>query len=41
MRAVTPGDFVLPGAVVEDMYRPEEYGTTEAGRISISADPEL
>ena len=35
MRAVTPGEFVLPGAVIEDMYRAEDYGLTEAGRINI------
>ena len=36
MRAVTPGEFVLPGAVIEDMYRAEDYGLTEAGRITIT-----
>jgi len=27
MRAITPGDYTLPGAVIEDMYRPEDYST--------------
>jgi len=37
VRAVTEGDFVFPGAVAEDMYRPEIRGRTESGRLSISA----
>ena len=37
VRAVTPGDFVMPGAVIEDMYRPGEFARTAVGRISISA----
>ena len=32
VRAVTPGTFVLPGATVEDMYRPEFRANTDAGR---------
>ena len=36
MRAVTPGDFVRPGVVIEDMYRAEDYGLSESGRIKIS-----
>ena len=36
-RAVTPGTFVLPGATVEDMYRPELRGNTDAGQIEVSA----
>jgi len=35
MRAVTPGEFTLPGVVVEDMYRAEDYGLSLAGRINI------
>ncbi|HTJ57535.1 MAG TPA: MG2 domain-containing protein [Devosiaceae bacterium] len=35
VRAVSPGAFVLPGATVEDMYRPELRGNTDAGRIEI------
>ena len=37
VRAVTPGDFALPGAVGEDMYRMDVFARTEAGRVSISA----
>jgi alpha-2-macroglobulin len=35
VRAVTPGSFVLPGATVEDMYRPEFRANTAAGAIEI------
>jgi len=35
MRAVTPGEFTLPGVVVEDMYRAEDYGLSAAGGINI------
>jgi alpha-2-macroglobulin len=36
VRAVSPGSFVLPGATVEDMYRPELRGNTDAGHIEIA-----
>ncbi|MEM9495120.1 MAG: alpha-2-macroglobulin [Pseudomonadota bacterium] len=36
-RAVTPGDFVMPGAVIEDMYRPGVFARTSVGRIKIEA----
>jgi hypothetical protein len=36
VRAVTPGTFVLPGATVEDMYRPELRGNTDAGSIEVT-----
>lgn len=36
-RAVTPGAFVMPGAVVEDMYRPGVFARTGAERVSIAA----
>lgn len=36
VRAVSPGEFALPGATVEDMYRPELRANTDAGRIVIS-----
>jgi len=36
-RAVTPGSFVLPGATVEDMYRPELRGNTAAGSLEVAA----
>ena len=35
IRAVTQGDFVFPGAVAEDMYRPEFNGRTEANRLVV------
>jgi uncharacterized protein YfaS (alpha-2-macroglobulin family) len=37
VRAVSPGTFVLPGATVEDMYRPEFRANTEAGTIEVTA----
>lgn len=36
-RAVTPGDFVLPPAFVEDMYQPAYNGRTGMGRLVIEA----
>ena len=39
MRAVTPGDYIFPGAVLEDMYRPAELALTESSRISIVNSP--
>ncbi len=36
-RAVTQGDFYLPGAEAKDFYRPETYGRTADGRTVISA----
>jgi uncharacterized protein YfaS (alpha-2-macroglobulin family) len=37
VRAVTPGKYVLPQAVVEDMYRPDRYGRTATGKIEVAA----
>jgi hypothetical protein len=37
VRAVSPGSFVLPGATVEDMYRPQYRANTEAGQIEVAA----
>ena len=37
VRAVTPGSFVHPAATVEDMYRPERFARTAAGRLDIGA----
>jgi uncharacterized protein YfaS (alpha-2-macroglobulin family) len=37
VRAVTPGSFVVPGAVIEDMYRPGVVGRTGASRLTIAA----
>lgn len=36
IRAVSPGDFVQPGATVEDMYRPALRANTTAGRVVIT-----
>jgi len=36
VRAVTPGTFALPGATVEDMYRPEFRANTAAGQIEVT-----
>jgi uncharacterized protein YfaS (alpha-2-macroglobulin family) len=35
-RAITPGRYVLPAAQVEDMYRPEVFARTAAGRVDIA-----
>jgi uncharacterized protein YfaS (alpha-2-macroglobulin family) len=35
-RAVTPGTFVMPGGVVEDMYKPGVFGRSATGRIRIA-----
>ena len=35
VRATSPGKFVLPGATIEDMYRPDQRANTDAGRIEI------
>jgi uncharacterized protein YfaS (alpha-2-macroglobulin family) len=37
VRAVTPGRYILPQARVEDMYRPDRFGSTATGRIEIEA----
>jgi uncharacterized protein YfaS (alpha-2-macroglobulin family) len=37
VRAVTPGSFVHPAATVEDMYRPDRFARTAAGRLTITA----
>ena len=39
VRAVTPGDFFLPGAVVQDMYRPSVNARTAPGRTRIAPLP--
>ncbi len=35
-RAVTPGDYYLPGAEAKDMYRPSVFARTAPGRTVIS-----
>jgi hypothetical protein len=37
VRAVSPGHYVLPQAVVEDMYRPDRFGRTATSAIDITA----
>ena len=37
VRAVTPGTYDLPGANVEDMYRPEFFARTATGRMEVEA----
>jgi uncharacterized protein YfaS (alpha-2-macroglobulin family) len=37
VRAVSPGRYVLPQAIVEDMYRPDRFGRTATGTIEIQA----
>jgi uncharacterized protein YfaS (alpha-2-macroglobulin family) len=37
VRAVSPGHYVLPQALVEDMYRPDRFGRTATGAIEITA----
>lgn len=38
VRAVTPGRFALPGAAIEDMYRPSVKARTAAGTVEIGRD---
>jgi uncharacterized protein YfaS (alpha-2-macroglobulin family) len=35
VRAVSPGDYVLPQATVEDMYRPDRFGRTGTGSVTV------
>ncbi len=35
VRAVTPGSYILPGATMEDMYRPRVMGVTAAGATKV------
>jgi uncharacterized protein YfaS (alpha-2-macroglobulin family) len=37
VRAVSPGTYVHPPAVVEDMYRPERFGRGDFGKVEITA----
>jgi uncharacterized protein YfaS (alpha-2-macroglobulin family) len=36
VRAVSPGSYVQPQAVVEDMYRPDRFGRTGTGAVTVS-----
>ncbi|MCI9882235.1 alpha-2-macroglobulin family protein [Methylobacterium goesingense] len=37
VRAVSPGSYVHPAATIEDMYRPERFGRTGFGSMTVSA----
>jgi uncharacterized protein YfaS (alpha-2-macroglobulin family) len=37
VRAVSPGTYVHPQAFVEDMYRPDRFGRTGSGTLTVSA----
>jgi len=37
VRAVSPGRYVLPQAIVEDMYRPDRFGRTGTRTIEVTA----
>ena len=37
VRVVSPGTYVLPQARVEDMYRPDRYGHTATGTVTVTA----
>ncbi|HYD32457.1 MAG TPA: alpha-2-macroglobulin [Azospirillaceae bacterium] len=37
-RAVVPGDFDIPGAYVEDMYRPTLFARGAGGRLTVQAE---
>jgi len=39
VRAVTPGQFTLPAAVLQDMYRPPVMARTAAGTVTIAGKP--
>lgn len=41
VRATTRGDFVFPGAHLEDMYRPERMASTASGRLNVTPPPTL
>jgi hypothetical protein len=36
VRAVSPGRYVHPPAVIEDMYRPDKFGRTAYGQIEVT-----
>ena len=38
-RAVTPGDFFLPGAEAKNMYRPAVSAHTAPARLKVAAAP--
>ncbi|MGV6872860.1 alpha-2-macroglobulin family protein [Pseudochelatococcus sp. B33] len=38
VRAVTPGQYLHPPAIVEDMFRPERFGRTGYGTVEVRGD---
>jgi hypothetical protein len=36
VRAVSPGNYVLPQAAIEDMYRPDRFGRTDTGAVEVA-----
>lgn len=38
VRAVSPGRYALPAAVIEDMYRPDVFARSTVGEVNIAAD---
>ena len=36
VRAVTPGEYTLPGVVVQDMYAADTFARSETGRVVIA-----
>jgi hypothetical protein len=37
VRAVAPGQYVMPQAYVEDMYRPDRFGRTGTGTLEVTS----
>ena len=37
VRAVTPGSYLLPAATIEDMYAPQRFARTDAGKLIVEA----
>jgi len=37
VRAVTPGDFIMPAVRVEDMYKPSVFARTEPSSLTVTA----
>jgi len=35
VRAVSPGTFLHPAALIEDMYRPERRARTDSGKVEV------
>ncbi|MBX3524445.1 MAG: hypothetical protein KF807_14620, partial [Xanthobacteraceae bacterium] len=35
VRAVSPGKYAHPPAIIEDMYRPDRFARTEAGSVEV------